>query len=325
DDASRREITAFLQRAAASGRPARPARVHLAITTLADARIGWVEALGLGEHFRDARIDADRTEQGGTTIITATTANITAVAFHDIPPHATLKIDGADIAGRDLAAAVPLVLAREGLRPDGPWQPATVADLPPLRKRPGLSGPIDDAFIRPFIVVPPSGPGIDPAIDRFATGEFVHFRRRWHDLFRGDLPVVAADDVTAEMLRDTNLVLFGDPVSNPLIARVVRGLPIVWTREQLVVAGQPYASTDHIPVLIHPNPLCPPTAATAGRYVVLNSGITFREEADRSNSWQNPKLPDWAVVDITVPPDDRGPGRIAAAGFCDETWRIPAP
>jgi hypothetical protein len=258
----------------------------------------------------------------GSTIITATTANITAVAFHDTPPGATVRIDGVDLDVQDLPAGTPLVLARAGLRPDDPWRTASVNDLPPMRKRPGLSGPIDDAFNRPFIVVPPSGPGIDPAIDRFVSGEFAHFRRRWHDLFRGDLPVVAATDVTAEMLGERNLVLFGDPVSNPLIAKVLPGLPISWTRDELVIGLEAHAATSRVPVLIHPNPLSAPTATTAGRYVVLNSGITFREEADGSNSWQNPKLPDWAVVDITVPADGSRPGRIAAAGFCDEAWRI---
>ena len=32
--------------------------------------------------------------------------------------------------------------------------------------------------------------------------------------------------------------------------------------------------------------------------------------ADLSNARQTPKLPDYAIVDITVPPDDRFPGKI---------------
>jgi hypothetical protein len=325
DDASKREITAFLQRAAAVGRPARAAEIHLATTTLADSRVGWVEALGLGEHLCPARVDAGRTEEGHKTVITATTANVTALAFTDVPAAALVRIDGSELEAPAHAAGTPLVLAREQLAATGRWRISSADELPPLRKRPGLTGPIDDAFTAAFIVVPPERPGIDPAVDRFVHGEVEHFRRRWHDLFRGDLPLVAAADVTTDMLRDKNLVLFGDPRSNPLIARVLPDLPIRWTPGELTIGGNTRPAAGHVPILIHPNPLCPPTRAAAGRYVVLNSGITFREESDVSNAWQNPKLPDWALVDLAVPPSGRGPGRIVAAGFCDESWQIVVP
>ena len=49
-------------------------------------------------------------------------------------------------------------------------------------------------------------------------------------------------------------------------------------------------------MLIYPNPLNPK------RYVVLNSGFTFREYDYLNNARQTPKLPDWAVIDVTTPP-----------------------
>lgn len=322
DDASRREITAFLRRAAAAGRRRQPASIHLAATTLADSRVRWLEAVGLGEHFRPARIDATRTVRDGANVVTATTANVTALAIHEAAGVATLQIDGVDLTVPDVAAG-PLVVARADLRPDGNWQIVKAADLPPLRKRPGLTGPIDDAFTSPFVVVPPEGEGISPEIDAFARREFEQFRRRWRELFRGKLPVVAASDVTAAILREKNLVLFGDPRSNPLIARVLPDLPLRWTTDDLVIAGQTHAASNHVPVLVYPNPLAPPTADSPGRYVVLNSGVTFRDEADASNAWQNPKLPDWAVVAPQVDGAGRHPGGIVTAGFCDERWHIP--
>jgi len=321
DDASRHEITAFLGRAVAAGRPRQPATVHLAITTLADARVRWLEPLGLGEHFRPARIDATRESRDGATVVTATTANVTALAIHDAADVRTLRIDGVELTVPDVAE--PLVAARADLRADGAWRLAAASDLPPLRKRPGLTGPIDDAFTSPFVVVPPERQGIAPEIDAFARREFEQFRRRWRELFRGALPVVAAADVTADLLRDKNLVLFGDPVSNPLIARVLPDLPLRWTTTELSMAGQTYAAASHVAVMAYPNPLAPPTAGSAGRYVVLNSGVTFRDEADASNAWQNPKLPDWAIVAPRVDGGGRHPGGVIAAGFCDERWRIP--
>jgi len=86
-----------------------------------------------------------------------------------------------------------------------------------------------------------------------------------------------------------------------------------------------FAAARHVPVLIQPNPLAPPSAAAPGRYVVLNSGITFREEDDKSNALQNARLPDWAVIDLLTPPDGLAPGRIVAAEFFDEAWQVPVP
>ena len=57
------------------------------------------------------------------------------------------------------------------------------------------------------------------------------------------------------------------------------------------------------------------------KYLVVNSGLTFREGHDRTNSLQNPKLPDWAVIDIRQPPNDLTPGKVVAADFFDESWQ----
>jgi hypothetical protein len=72
----------------------------------------------------------------------------------------------------------------------------------------------------------------------------------------------------------------------------------------------------HVPLLIYPNPLSP------DHYVVLNSGCTHREGHDHTNSLQNPKLPDWAVIDVRTPPSATAPGKIVAADFFDEAWQL---
>jgi len=58
---------------------------------------------------------------------------------------------------------------------------------------------------------------------------------------------------------------------------------------------------------------------------VLNSGFTFREYDYLNNARQVPKLPDWAIIDVTQPMTSRAPGGIAEAGFFDEYWRFKAP
>jgi hypothetical protein len=56
--------------------------------------------------------------------------------------------------------------------------------------------------------------------------------------------------------------------------------------------------------------------------VVLNSGFTFREYDYLNNARQVPKLPDWASVDVTTPPNSRWPGKIAAADFFTDKWEL---
>jgi hypothetical protein len=72
----------------------------------------------------------------------------------------------------------------------------------------------------------------------------------------------------------------------------------------------------HAPVLIYPNPLNP------DRYVVLNSGFTYREFAYLNNARQVPKLPDWAVIDLRTPADSLWPGKVVGADFFDENWQL---
>ncbi len=61
--------------------------------------------------------------------------------------------------------------------------------------------------------------------------------------------------------------------------------------------------------MIYPNPLNPE------RYLVLNSGFTYREYDYLNNARQVPKLPDWAIVDLSEPPGSQRPGRVVDAGF----------
>ena len=55
---------------------------------------------------------------------------------------------------------------------------------------------------------------------------------------------------------------------------------------------------------------------------MLNSGFTFREYDYLNNARQVPKLPDYAVIDTSTPPDARYPGKIFDAGFFDDGWQL---
>jgi hypothetical protein len=125
-------------------------------------------------------------------------------------------------------------------------------------------------------------------------------------------------DVTADDLARYHLILWGDRQSNLVLSSVLTSeqFPIRWNTTSVAVGATKFPASHHVPVLIYPNPLQP------SRYVVVNSGMTFREGHDRTNSLQNPKLPDWAVLDISERPTAEAAGRVVLTDFFDERWRL---
>jgi hypothetical protein len=113
-----------------------------------------------------------------------------------------------------------------------------------------------------------------------------------------------------------NLVLWGDPASNAVLRKIADRLPIGWNEREIAVGERHFPAAQHGLVLICPNPLNPK------RYVVVNSGFTFREYDYLNNARQVPRLPDWGIVDLRTPPGTQYPGKIIAADFFDETWGI---
>ena len=89
-------------------------------------------------------------------------------------------------------------------------------------------------------------------------------------------------------------------------------LPFTWDGAgTLSVNGVDYGSTtgSRVPQLIYPSPFA------SGKYELVNSGTTFREGHDTTNSLQNAKLPDWAVIDFEqAAPSETAPGAVVAAG-----------
>jgi len=104
-----------------------------------------------------------------------------------------------------------------------------------------------------------------------------------------------------------------------VLAKIVDRLPIAWNEKEVVVGDVRFAAQRHAPILIYPNPLNPE------RYVVLNSSFTYRDADYSNHPRQFAKLPDWAIVDLETPPDNRYPGQIVAADFFDEQWRLKPP
>jgi hypothetical protein len=187
-------------------------------------------------------------------------------------------------------------------------------------KRPGLQGPIDDAFCEPFLCVRGTGQAWNSAAGAYADAALERFAAEWHHYFRGELPVKPDTAVTEEDIRTRHLILFGDPGSNPWIAKALPQLPLTWTKETLRLKGRDYAASQHVPALIAPNPL----PGGNEHYLVLNSGHTFREaELAKLNYLLFPRWGDWAVLQID-PRQDRAASlkeNVVSAGYLDEQWQ----
>jgi hypothetical protein len=153
-------------------------------------------------------------------------------------------------------------------------------------------------------------------VQRWINREVEYFKSRWTRLMRGDLQVVLDRDLTEDQIKSCNLICFGDFSSNRFLFNIAERLPIEWSREKLVVGDRQFDPVKHAAAFCYPNPVNP------ARYVVVNSGMTFREFSNVSNSRQIAMLPDWAVLDVSADDDSIYAGEIAAQGFFDESWKL---
>lgn len=311
------EIERRLATLAKHGRDHVPRRVQLATFTLKYNRVHWLTITGLEKHWEPARAEAEIAAEG---LIRVAVKNITGFSL-DFPagwcPFDVRRSVTVEVNGQRFAAAAPLSDRswsfhwwRGEMRPNA--APAQAG----LLKRHDLQGPIDDAFMDTFLVVRPTGQARHKAVESWTRAEYDRLTREWRRQFRGHALVKDDTAITDADVQSANLILFGDPESNALIRRIIDKLPLQWNEASVSVGSQSFDATQHAPVLIYPNPLNPQ------RYVVLNSGFTYREYDYLNNARQVPRLPDWAMVDLRTPPNSRYPGKIAAAGFFNERWEV---
>lgn len=310
---AKKDLDRRLDAYAAKGLAEMPTKVRLETYTLRYNKAFWVSVAGLERHWEQARVDASIEPDG----IHVKTQNVTALQLHfpgqPLPggKKVVVQIDGSKLEPTDLGDQNWTALLT---KTNGSWRQGLLQ--PGLSKRHGLQGPIDDAFMDSFVIVKPTGKAAHEKVGAWAAAECDRAVLQWHRIFRGEARVRADDAVTEADIKDSNLVLFGDPSSNKVLAKIADKLPIKWTADAVTVGGKTYPADHHAPVLIYPNPLNPE------RYVVLNSGFTFREAANGTNSRQIPMLPDYAVVDLTEPPSAATPGKVVDAGFFGERWEL---
>jgi poly(3-hydroxybutyrate) depolymerase len=315
-----------------------PADVHFVTWSVKYSECHWLQVLSLNEHYARAELSARLRDD---TIEIDAPKNIVRFAVRRQWAPSSYRGPGGPDKSDGILRRIPKPLSvvridgqpqviAEGLREEmtdlifalheGQWHfEPSWRQQRFLTKRPGLQGPIDDAFTTPFLCVRGTGQPWNPAVQAYTEGSLKRFADEWHRYFRGDLPVKDDRDVTPEDCRTKNLILFGDPGSNSWIARILPHTPVVWTRDTLRMSGQDYDPRTSVPAMIAPNPL----AGTNDRYVVLNTGHSFHDaELGRLNYLLFPRWGDWAVlkIDSDRPSELSVTEQVIHAGYFNEAW-----
>lgn len=285
---SKKESDAFLD----SQLPRRtPDDIQFVTYTTRYNRCAWLTIDALDRHYERAEVFGKRSTAG----VELTTRNVAQLRLDGSPKKVTL--DG------QLVSSPSGVYAKR----NGQWTAGNGAAPQSVRKVHGLQGPVDDAFMDSFMIVTPTGAPKFPQLAGAIATRLDRFRKDYAKWMRADPREAEDRAVTPALLRDHNLILFGDPGSNKLIGQISSKLPVRWSGGTFTIGGQTYKSGSHLLVLICPNPLNP------NRYVVLNSGHTFGEaEFKGTNALLYPRVGDWGVFNQA--------NELVAAGLFNESW-----
>jgi dienelactone hydrolase len=320
---ARQQVQDRLDQIVAKGRNPVPSEIRFTTWMLRYNRMFWVTIDAMDQEWARARVNAKI--DGNQITMTTTNVNALHLSFEPVqgarvtpfPPgtRPALTIDGTSLP---LPAVTPISALNAGVvKGGGGWK---LGELPSsaLRKMHGLQGPIDDAFMEAFVFVRPTGKPLSEQLGAWEREQAEYAESEWVHFFRGEPRVKKDTEVTADDIANHNIALFGDPSSNAIYKRIASRLPIAWTREGVVVGGERF-DANHAPIFIYPNPLSP------RKYVVINSGFTFHDQSN--NDMQSPKLPDWAVVNITKPGNNYRylPLFVESQGFFDEAWKLKGP
>ena len=298
---SKNELNQFVDEVVARGRTNYPTKVHLTTRTAAYNRNGGVRIRRLEREWERADVVLD-------VLRDQWTISVTNVSIFDIerPPGefmSRISLNGQSLPRKNRGQRV---VFQKGA--DAKWR-IDFTNPFELAKQFGQQGPIDDAFTDRFLFVRPTGRPQNAPAAAWLAARMARATNDWRAQFRGEVQIKDDTEVTEVDLAQ-NLILWGDPQSNRLLARIAKRLPIQWDAKSIQVGRRSFSATNHVPAYIFPNPL------SRDHYVVVNSGFTFAAAGLGSNAQQTPKLPDYAVFDF------QHDGAVVLADFFDKQWKV---
>ena len=321
DPESQKQFMAFHLENSANGKPRFGERKHIRFTmrSLRYNNCDWVTIEEVDTVYEPSVVEAIVNDHGDVEI---TTTNVRALRLvRDVGTDAI--IDGTVLECRPAAA---------GLLPDvffvkteAEWQVLGYEESrgfssnPERHKRHGLQGPIDDAFMSSFVCVRGTGKPWNENAQQWANWTLDRFSKEFAQWMRGDVRIVDDSAVDDKLLATNHLILFGDPGSNAVFKKILRDLPLDWTKERIRIDKEQWVSADHGLSLIFPNPLNP------SKYVVINSGHTFHEKEFRStNANLFPRLGEIAVQKFAAGESGGFEEQTVWADIFDANWQLDA-
>jgi poly(3-hydroxybutyrate) depolymerase len=298
----RQRLDAFLKEWGDKGQSS-PQHVRFLTYTTRYNRDYWVTVDEMEKLYDRADVDAQRDD--ARAVYDIKTHNVARLALAEMERAREIKIDGQDLKVKPGAA---ITLWKTGAG----WKTDRNGPQAGLHKTHALQGPIDDAFVDPFLLVRPTGAPWNAEVNAQALRTLERFDRLWAKFFRGHPFVKDDKDVTPADLAKYHVVLFGDPGSNRLMAKMLAKLPVKWTRDEVAMGAKSYPAKESFPALVYPNPLNP------AKYVVLNTGLTIPER-EYNGDYGMPLWGDYAIVKATESGDV---GEMQTAGLFDESWKI---
>ncbi len=299
---SRKTLNAFLYDRIKMGRQI-PDRIRFVTYTTRYNRAYWVTIDGLAKHYERAEVDAKRS--GDRSQYDVTTRNVARLVLAQ-----TNRATSVTIEGQKLPVKPEPEMTFE--KSNGRWKLARGGEKG-LRKKHGLQGPIDDAFLEPFLVVRPTDTPWNVAVNDQALRILHRFDRQYTLAYRGHIRIKDDKEVMAEDFTKYHVVLFGDPGSNRWIAKVNGKLPpLHWTKQTVRLGSKSFPAAESVPALIYPNPLSP------NHYVVINSGLTAAW-VDWAGDFPTPRYGDFAIFKVQPGSDDP---EAVYAGLFDEFWKL---
>lgn len=290
-----------------------PREIRMVSHDLRAARQHWLSIRGFERFGVIARAHAQ--VEGDHVVVETENATDLALQLPDVPGEGDERrfvVDG---------DAVTMHRGDLGLlrRVEGRWRPHDDSrDEPGARKVPGLAGPLTDAYFDATVYAFGTR---DPA-SRARLEDAARFAARgwplWLYGFRA--PVMPEDELTDEILRTKNVVIFGTVETSSIVARVAADLPIRLERGAVVLRGRRLRTPDVGVRMIVPNPLGGRT-----RYLVVQSGNSVAAVLAGNNLPDF--VPDYVVYDArsteSRPRLAFGRQEPLEYGFFDPWWHLP--
>ncbi len=287
-------------------RPSAPDRVTFRTAELQHSGAYWTRIEQLERYGTAGSIDAVATADG----VTVMTENVRHLVL-DPPAVARagtrVRVDGTDLAGVDLTR--PVGARREG----GVWTTAE-ADPPPGEKRPAAAGPFGALFERQTVLVTgTTGSAEDTFFLDWAARDAAYFFKAGNGgVHRGgiageswmDLPILTDRQWLDDPTRPANVVAYGRPDTNELLAGLEDRLPVTIRPGEISVGTRVFKGADLGLIAVLPFP------DGTGRRLGIHGGTGPDAITSGAHlNWQ--LLPDYLVYDS---------GSALEWGYFDNEW-----